>query len=487
MNNVPLDEGAGEGYHRRTNLTKARSAGAKTEWILGSTRVEQNHDLCRNFLNGSVLSETVLRFEWKHYKRILRPSARKEWTPVRMTNKRFFRKLYNVEKNPDDWEPFVNPKAPRSAGGDDGVDPKPGQNEYIRSVFKKEEVYSVPVSRYENIDGDLQEVEDTHFFQVLEVWQGSHRLKTVDTVFKTEADEAGRAPVALTTQSLEVWQKRSEEEFTVFLDASPEVANVTNVASWETIRKTMKMWKVELSDTVGCLDLSHPRQAKPPYALTDANCPTLMIFDKLRSDGWAPVNATITHVDVALRFDGRDPGPGRKFYYQALMVLAEVLLVSGSLDSQQPMSYYQLALRGIRVVAGLGDKAYRKALAEADGDRDALLALEGAPEVGVLRDREFDGAGDSDAIVPVAAPARVRGARRPAGKARAKVAPPALPAPPLDEKPSDSSDSSSDQSGISSLRWFCSPSAPPPQALSPPGPIRPAHLIPVPSARGMNG
>ena len=151
LRHTPIDEGVGEGYHRTTHLTKMRSFHSKVAWLLGSTRLMHDLNLIREFLSSNgTLAATVLRFEWKRFKRLLRPSDRKKWIPLKYSDKTFFNKLYRIERNPDDWSALINAKAPRTSDDDD---PKGGdfgqvKNEWLRSVFKKDETYSVQEVRY---------------------------------------------------------------------------------------------------------------------------------------------------------------------------------------------------------------------------------------------------------------------------------------------------------------------------------------------------
>ena len=51
--NSPLDEGAGEGYHRSTNLSVLRAPGAKTPFTLANVREAKNLDLNRDFCGNT--------------------------------------------------------------------------------------------------------------------------------------------------------------------------------------------------------------------------------------------------------------------------------------------------------------------------------------------------------------------------------------------------------------------------------------------------
>ena len=94
--NIPLDESPGEEWDRRTNITHARAAASRCPWLIGSTREKQNIGRCQSFLrDGDRMSaERVLRYEWKHFKRLLRPSHATPFKPLWMTTAAFFRQMY---------------------------------------------------------------------------------------------------------------------------------------------------------------------------------------------------------------------------------------------------------------------------------------------------------------------------------------------------------------------------------------------------------
>ena len=50
VNQTPLDESAGEGYHRSSNLTRLRCSNARTPYIAQSTRTSSNMNTLRTFL-----------------------------------------------------------------------------------------------------------------------------------------------------------------------------------------------------------------------------------------------------------------------------------------------------------------------------------------------------------------------------------------------------------------------------------------------------
>ena len=91
LENIPLDEGPGEEYHRHTNLAIQRASAARPAWILGTPRFLQGLAFCIDFVNKCPqLSHRVFRFEWLKFKRLLRATRKNRWSPVKLTDKQFF-------------------------------------------------------------------------------------------------------------------------------------------------------------------------------------------------------------------------------------------------------------------------------------------------------------------------------------------------------------------------------------------------------------
>ena len=66
VNDTPLDESAGEGYHRGTHHTLIRATASKSIYIKQSTRTKPNIRLLKSFLRMGPAGKRVIRFEWRH-------------------------------------------------------------------------------------------------------------------------------------------------------------------------------------------------------------------------------------------------------------------------------------------------------------------------------------------------------------------------------------------------------------------------------------
>lgn len=117
--------------------------------------------------------------------------------------------------------------------------------------------------------------------------------------------------------------------------------------------------------------------------LSSPRVPVLSLVDALRAQGFQGVGERIVHTATAGHvYDSRQL-PAKRTYLQCVLALPQ-LLEAGvtSIPSGQPSAYYALVLKTRKQVPlNMGAIAYRKQLAETEGDFEALLALEAeAPE-----------------------------------------------------------------------------------------------------------
>ena len=125
----------------------------------------------------------VFRYEWRAYKRVLRPSLRKRWVPCQMTTKLFYDRLYRLDPEAvDNWSSIV-----KSSGGDTAPAPKYStfqllQLEYARGVFVKYGVYGFPGAPGEAVAPlDADDPHSLQLIQVLGVYTTQSRPKVVPT------------------------------------------------------------------------------------------------------------------------------------------------------------------------------------------------------------------------------------------------------------------------------------------------------------------
>ncbi len=116
---TPLDESAGEGYHRSTHNTRRRAPAATIHYIKQDLRVAENLRFARSIIRDhGARGKAVFDYEWRHWKRVLQTDRKKYSFGVKMKASRIFDRIYRVdEMSYDDWSSVVsrNPAVPKRA------------------------------------------------------------------------------------------------------------------------------------------------------------------------------------------------------------------------------------------------------------------------------------------------------------------------------------------------------------------------------------
>ena len=124
INTAPLDESAGEGYHRGTHHVRLQCPGAKAPYIKQSLRLKENIALMKKFLAAHKRKgRQILRYDWANYKRVLQTHTKDRWRAVRMKTAAFYSRLYRMDSMAQEsWARWVTkpgtvvvPGAPRQS------------------------------------------------------------------------------------------------------------------------------------------------------------------------------------------------------------------------------------------------------------------------------------------------------------------------------------------------------------------------------------
>ena len=101
----PLDESAGEGYHRSTTVEKRRATGASPGHLKRSCRAKTTFENIKQFRRQyGRRADAVLHYDWNHWKRALQPDPKKRWSPLRIRAKAFFKRAYREDAQAtEDW------------------------------------------------------------------------------------------------------------------------------------------------------------------------------------------------------------------------------------------------------------------------------------------------------------------------------------------------------------------------------------------------
>jgi hypothetical protein len=462
--NSPLSEDAGEGLHRLTHLTCQRGEASKTPWVLASIREKQNFQMNRTLVQDhGERGKLVFDFEWRQFKRCVRPTLEKKWKSVRLTDKEFYEKLYGLDDGGDDWAELMGLReSRRSSSVSDGA--LQVKHEYARHVFKPGEYYSVPVKMTETeANGAVTVKTEVSYFHLLTTEHGSTKSKTLKTLVDPVVEEEASGCPKLHLQYLDVWAQRPDGSVTAFFHSDPQWVLALNLGSFPVLTQQLMVWDSRLSDTDGCVDLCNGRSAAPDVAtIHDATCPTAVVLEEMHRLKWQPFASLVVHSAVpVVQFDQRSPLT-KKYYYQVLLRLGDVLRNNPSIRSDQPQSYYKLLLKDRVVASGLGDAAYiqmLKALGETPADAGAsdpgMLALPAPPKrrkalaiMGSGQD-EFD-VGDHSLKLESVAKSKPRAKAKPNAKKVAKKASSPSDTSSLTSSSSSSNSSSGDSSSDSS-------------------------------------
>ena len=87
---------------------------------------------------------------------------------------------------------------------------------------------------------------------------------------------------------------------------------------------------------------------------------------------WRAYDSKIVHKDLRRVFDVRQVTSKRR-NLQVLLSLVDRLPANPTIESAQPISYYQLVFANLPVEANLTDQKYRGMLGDIDIDTDAAL------------------------------------------------------------------------------------------------------------------
>jgi len=332
------------------------------------------------------------------------------------------------------------------------------QNEWIAATMRPLANYSVNVAAPAAAAAagpEAAELERAaeHHFTIVSIVRARSRPRLVHTVESAD-DPVLTASLAVNVQYQDRWpgaeESMGDARRAVFDDSDPEWCRPSQIAPFHRLRGHAREWKDGggLQNYPGCVVLRDPKPLQPQFHALDDRCPTLDIFYRLKHRGWQPLeSASVTHTTPAIGpMDGR-VALRMKAYYQVLYTIDDCMPLASSIPSQEPISFYQLLLRGKPAEPGLGDKHY---IVELNADRKARgklpVPLPPDEEPRAIQNDDDDGLLYGQREPPP--PKRKSGGRGPltggsgaassgsAGRAHAEpippVAPPVpLPAPPL--------------------------------------------------------
>jgi hypothetical protein len=236
----------------------------------------------------------VVRFEWRHYKRLLQPTATSQWVPKKMKTDAFFQRVYREDRMAEDnWGSIAHrEREPRPVQTEQAGTEQQLHNEYMLATAVPGTQYSVrrpqPLAdEAGRVHHDEQEVH----FKLLNVSSSHSRLHIMHTVESAD-DVQLAAPLAWEV----VYESEAHTEDAgtvpgarnVFADSPPTWVRPWDIAPFQSFRKTLLKWGVARSPVPGCLALCDSERARHPYNILETKCPTLSIIDYVQQKGWTP-------------------------------------------------------------------------------------------------------------------------------------------------------------------------------------------------------
>ena len=490
MEETPLDESAGEGYHRSTNITRLRASNARSPYLKQSTRTKQNIALMKRFLRLGPPGNLVIRYEWQKWTRVLQGRRRHYWWKKLLKTPQAFHRMYRMDKMAEEvWSSVCSPikgagqtPIPEEPMPKDQKQREALRTEYLCSVLKthSNKFFSTttPCASMDD-EGNPIEREVTSFFQIVKVVTDKSRPHLMPTV-QSRHETMARARLALNIQqvSVKIGPPVAADTVAVYTDSDPVWIDWKDLGDFRSVQRTLTRYNsVEASvDYRGCLELANPQRAVPQHALEDSRTPCLTLLAELYRRGWKPSEGRVVHVSAAISLmDGRE-AVKMKPYYRVLLAVERCFPLTSAIPSDEPLLFYKLLLDGVPVEPHLGNAAYL-----------AIKAGDPPPEAPAIEDGG-DGSDDSDEICVFG--------EVPAPKAPAKARPPPVPPELLPIEAGEDSESDLDPRGP--LRAADAkaktkaaapkakppapgpkaPVAPPPLAVRPPLPPPPGPLLP---------
>ena len=459
FNDTPLDESAGEGYHRSTHHARVRAYNARSPYLKQSTRTKQNIVLIRQFLKKGPQGKKVVRYEWRFWSRGLQTKPRHFWWRVHKSPYRVFQRIYRMDSfSQMDWSQICRPVRSPGQGPPPKQPAEPGSTlgtdalriDYLSCILKPLQWYCFDLHKAAmDESGQPTEVLERQYFQVLEIVTSQSRPSLMPTI-KSHEQTMMTARLALNIQSAAVKHGAVDPSGGVILfeDSDAEWSSWAELGPWRDVRGSLQRFRRVEGSLVheSCFVAFDPEPALSPHAVTDLACPAILMIGELHRRGWKPDKARVMHMTAAIGpMDSRE-ATRMKAYYVVLLEINRCMPVATQapstqgIPSDQPISYYKLLLKGVPADHGLGAKEYQRIM-------NNLPPLPEAPPIcGESSDEDFLVGGLGGALpLPPSEDAShdddPRGKHRPepvanasssSAKASAKtMATPTTPAPPI--------------------------------------------------------
>ena len=377
---IPITEEKAEAVHREISHECKRTTSAGIPWHAASLRLQQNLKVATELCSSR---RGQLEFDdlWFAYKRVVQTSQtrRGRFRPVRQKRALVSRKVYRIgEQGMVDFSWLTGTRV-RDEEKDKTADAVKVHVEYLHAVLADKVIFSIPTLAEGAGDDGMK------FIQVIDK-PTSHQKFVKHIGNQLE----GNLAAGLVLQPLEIWRRRSDQQFSVYCLEPPVLRDALKLAPWFKLRTRLLRWRAQASDADGCLEVLDPEPARrclDGIALTAPACPLLVVMEQLYAMGWNWGNKRGPHrLEDDVKVLNISKGySGRKAYFQAVLALPQ-LFDAGVVEVVRTGSngYYRLLLTSDKpqeVVPGLPAERYQERLENIaeEGGVQVDVVLEAAP------------------------------------------------------------------------------------------------------------
>ena len=317
------------------------------------------------------------------------------------------------------------------------------RNEYLEHILVPRQHFSVPAQNVEiSPEGEQRQVDYVQHFEIVRTMT-SHKRPHLVSAFDENDQAYLKAPLSFFVQmysrlELDTDEDGEQNAHTVFQSADPAWMLPRELAEFQVLAQSLVKWSQRPSAVDACIEVFNPVEAKVTLPRTDLRCPTLAVYAELLRLNWTPVQHRVEHVNnMITQVDARD-GMRMKLYYQVLLRLGLCLQLCRPIPSDEPILFYELLLRGQKVLPYKGNSHYKLQIAKLGTKTHgaAILAIgNGDEELPIVPKvpkglRIGGGALPLPGVPRAKAPAKIHGAAHVRAPVRAKGVISPLPLPP---------------------------------------------------------
>ena len=366
---TPLDESCGEEFHAKTNKEARRAEHCSKSHLKQACRRKGVLAHIRRFRRRwGARADCIIRWEWRHYKRILQGKSGKRWLGKKCTALDVRNGVYHEGPGAEcNWgSVFAKETERRHTVTEDASNSESVQNEFLRNLMTPGGRYRVTAQQQQAQGAEEPHEVPVHsHFQFVRVTFPKHRPVLMPTVQSAD-DLSLTASLAFLIQRFSEWsrpanmQALAEGQVDVIPEGEPEWVRPSSMAPFEQFINSLIRWHgLDDGPAQGVVVLGDARSVRVHTPIMDPACPVMTIVQYLKSKGWVAVQKQCTHDQPVIGiFDGYE---AIKFkpYFQVLATLPRCLPLTSTVPSRHVVAFYHALLRGLRVEPGETSKHYQ--------------------------------------------------------------------------------------------------------------------------------